>query len=388
MIKTLTMLPLALTLIGAQTVQLEGTFFEYATYYISNFNTQTGASDVSLFHYRIHSDTYPVYVKIRFRSAIRSPGLGVSEEEVLVDLESKPMRLVADLLLDNRNFNVNTTILYDQASPPNAIPIRVVIQESIDASRLEPVLSSLITTGQLPDGEYKFEIQLYAGPSETELSLADQEAKTIVVQTATAITLESPGGTLADTLETVLYITYPVFDWYSQGCTNCESYIRVAEFDPSRHSSVDEAIEDETVLPADQAQGWESVGTFSTYQYPIAGVRPLEFGKTYVWQVQNILTTTAGPEPMLSSIYAFKIIDPSGGTARLETFHPVIQSLQQALGEDRFNALFGTGSDLEGFVPTGIYTVDGATVDESSVAYILNQIANQNLTVSTVRVED
>ncbi|SVE11154.1 uncharacterized protein METZ01_LOCUS464008, partial [marine metagenome] len=40
--------------------KLDGQFFEYTSYYMSNFDVSTGESDVPFFRYRIYSDTYPV----------------------------------------------------------------------------------------------------------------------------------------------------------------------------------------------------------------------------------------------------------------------------------------------------------------------------------------
>ena len=51
--------------------RLEGQFFEYTSYYLSNFNVNTGESDVPLFRYRIRSDTYPIYTKIWFSYTIK-----------------------------------------------------------------------------------------------------------------------------------------------------------------------------------------------------------------------------------------------------------------------------------------------------------------------------
>ena len=50
--------------------KLDGQFFEYTTYYMSNFDVSTGESDVPFFRYRIYSDTYPVYNKIWFRASV------------------------------------------------------------------------------------------------------------------------------------------------------------------------------------------------------------------------------------------------------------------------------------------------------------------------------
>ena len=80
----------------AQNVKIENpesVFYEYATYYISNFNIQTGASDVQLFRCKLYSDSYPVFVKLGFKSLMISPALGINEEKILVFLETNEFGL-------------------------------------------------------------------------------------------------------------------------------------------------------------------------------------------------------------------------------------------------------------------------------------------------------
>ncbi|MBT3215841.1 MAG: hypothetical protein HOG68_03455 [Candidatus Marinimicrobia bacterium] len=373
----------------SQNVTVTGQIFEYVTYYMSNFDVQSGSSDIQLFRYLIQSDTYPVYCKVWFKASMVSPSLGVTSATTIVELESNVMQLLADLALDNRYFTVTSDFLYDQASPPNTIPLEVTPIQLLDPQEFDAMMSSIMTTGQLADGEYTFEIKIYAGADELGLSLVEHDSKTIIVQTPTAITLESPGGNIEDTTQTIVYTTYPFFNWSSQGCNGCETLIRVAEYDPSEHASIDEAIEGETSLPASQSLGWENIGSFSSYQYPVTGARPLGFGKLYVWQVKKSLSTTGGMEELISNIYTFKVADPAGGTANsAATFHPVLEGLRQALGDDQFNALFGPGSALDGYSPQGVYTIDDQSVDESSITYLLNQVINQNISVINVNIED
>ena len=65
----------------------------------------------------------------------------------------------------------------------------------------------------------------------------------------------------------------------------------------------------------------------------------------------------------------------------------MLMALKQALGEDQFNAYFGTGNDLQGFNPTGQVEVNGVTVDESSINYILNQISSNAFQIQSMSVE-
>ena len=70
----------------AQNVTLTGTIYDYATYYVSSFDPQTGASDFQLFRYTLSSDSYPVWVKISFRATMVSPALGINTETAILDL--------------------------------------------------------------------------------------------------------------------------------------------------------------------------------------------------------------------------------------------------------------------------------------------------------------
>ena len=129
----------------------------------------------------------------------------------------------------------------------------------------------------------------------------------MIVESPSGINLESPGGALADTSFNVVYTSYPVFNWSKGSCRNCETYIRVAEFKVGYHSSTEEAIRDERMLPFNQSDLWMRLDDVSTYQYPISGARNLEYGKIYVWQIKTRRPTTSGMKDEVSSIYSFKI---------------------------------------------------------------------------------
>ena len=124
----------------------------------------------------------------------------------------------------------------------------------------------------------------------------------------------------------------------------------------------------------------------NSFQYPFSGAYPLEEGKVYVWQVRKTAPTTAGEQDMISSIYSFKI----GVSGQVETTgsntNALLMALQQALGDDQFNALFGQGNELQGFVPTGQLEINGVNVDEAGVNYLLNQILSQNYVIQEITV--
>ena len=368
------------------TLEPEPGFTEYATYYISSFDLQTGASNFQLFRFRLHSSSYPVYTKIVFNASMISPALGIDSEIAIVELETVPFQMSADIILDNQDMSTTTTHLIDVSG--NTVPLSISINDMITSSQFDEILSSVITTGRLTDGIYTFEVQVYSGSSEDNLALTDSENINLVVESPANISLESPGGALEDTSLTEIYNTFPLFIWYSQFCSQCEAEIRVAEYVHGTHSSINEAIEDETMLPFDQSAGWEFVGNVSSFQYPVSNARLLEHDKIYVWQVRATLPTTVGEQEILSPVFAFKIGDIGGANPVPAGVNPVIQMLGQALSSDQFNSLFGAGGVLEGYTPTGNIAINGDAASESDIMYLINQVINQNASIINLSVEE
>ena len=373
--------------VKAQNVTLTGTIYDYATYYVSSFDPQTGASDFQLFRYTLSSDSYPVWVKVTFRATMVSPALGINTEATILDLYTSPFQLDNDIILDNRDLSTTTTQLHDVTGAP--IDLSVYIQDVIDVANLNAMLSSIMTTGRLADGNYTFQFGVASGSNKGAVESASPtfETRIITVESPSAINLEYPGGALSDTSSTGIFTTYPLLVWSSSGCNTCASFVRVAEFNPSVHSSMDEAIQDERRLPFDQAQEWENIGIVNSYQYPLSGSLPLEYGKVYVWQVKHELTTTAGSDELLSPIYAFRIQDVGSGSTST-SYHPIVQILQQVLSEDQFNSLFGSSAVLDGFSPSGTYRINGDSDDLSAAISLLNQITNGTASITNVEVQD
>ena len=361
-------------------------FTEYVTYYLSGFDIQSGTSNFNFFRYQLVSNHYPADVRIEFSLKIKSPALGMNVLEEIIWAETNRFRMLSHpILIDNRDLSMNTAFLYDQASPPNAIPLRV--KTVMDASNIDVLISSIITSGKIFDGQYIFNLKVKSGRPGESMKITDEVTKTIDIRSPVSIQLQSPGGKLADTTQNVIYTTYPLFMWNTDLCNTCEYSIRVAQFDPNRHSSPTEAIEDETMLPLDQSKQWAEINAGNNYQFPPTGTRPLQTNEIYVWQIRKTFETTAGSEEILSPIYAFKIGDVSAPSGLPTATQPIIQALRNSLGDDQFNALFGPDGTFKGYLPSGSYSLNGSTIDESSASYILSQIANQNVTVTGVRVE-
>ena len=366
-----------------QNITLTGNIFEYATYYINSFDLSTGATNVQIFRYQLTSDEFPTDIKINFRASMISPTLGINSDQTIIEIQTNTFTLNAPMLLDNRDISSETTIIYDQANPPNTIELSGQVIGSLDPMQAEAILQSVMTTGKIADGEYTFSVQVL---SDNDQILAS-DSKTINIQSPVSITLESPAGALSDTLDNTIYTNFPIFQWFSQPCNGCESYIRIAHFNSSQHNSPEDAIEDQRVLPFDQSEDWSLLNAPNSFQYPLTGAYPLEPGNVYCWQVMIKLPTTSGTEEMVSNISAFKI----GVSGEIENAsmisNPFLLALKNTLGEDQFNALFGPGNDLQGFIPTGQLEVNGITVDQSSINYLLGQIQSDALKIRSVTVE-
>ena len=385
-IKFIIVAPIAfvLSLAKSQTLTLEGEIFEYATYYISSFDFNTGGTNVQIFRYELSSDQYPTTLKVRFTSSMISPALGINNEQVIISIETDPFEIQAPLILDNRDISSETTTIFDQGTPPNPIELNGEVIEFLDPLQAEAIMQSIFATGQIADGEYTFEIVIL---SENNQLLAS-DSRTFLVESPISVTLESPGGALSDTLENIVYSSFPFFQWNSQSCNGCNTFIRVAQFIPGIHSSIEEAIEDQRVLPFDQSEEWYSIDNLNSYQYPPYDAYPLEQGKIYCWQIMKTIPTTSGTEPMVSTIYAFKIsLSGDGNSSSNSSMNSLLIALSQTLGQDQYNSLFGSNSDLQDFVPTGQIEINGVIVDESSLNYLLNQISNNDYQIQSVTVE-
>jgi len=385
-IKIVILLPVLFffNLIRSQSVSLSGEIFEYATYYISSFDFSTGGTNVQIFRYELSSDQYPIVVKVRFTSSMLSPALGIDNSQTIISIETNPFQIQAPLILDNRDISSETTTIFDQDIPPNPIELGGNVLEFLDPLQADAIMQSIFATGQIADGEYTFEITIL---TEDDQVLAS-DSRTFLVESPVSISLESPGGALSDTLDNVIYSTFPIFQWFSQSCNGCNSFIRVSKFNPEIHSSAEEAIEDQRVLPFDQSEEWYSIDNVNSFQYPPSDAYPLEEGNIYCWQIMKTIPTTSGLDEMLSSIYSFMVNQSDGANTNTNSsMSALLIALEQALGQDQFNALFGSGNDLEDFIPTGQIEINGVGVDESSLNYLLNQINSDAYQIQSVVLE-
>ena len=366
-------------------INVQGEIYEYATYYVSSFDVATGATNVQIFNYTLESSQYPIYVKIRFKATILSPGLGINTDATIVEIETDPFLIQDGLIIDNRDLSSDVTFISDNSGSQIELKGRLI--DVLDPSLSETLIQTILTSGKLSDGQYTFSVSVFGGIEEYNLSNVFNDSKTFVIQSQIPISLEYPGGALSDTTDNLLYTSFPIFQWSSgPPVANAQTFIRVAEFDPTTHSGLEDAIDDQRVLPANQSEQWELIDNVNSYQYPFSGSYPLDPGNIYCWQIKISLPTTLGSEDLLSPIFAFKI----GQAGTIETSNivsnPLLMVIQQTLPE-QFNNYFGSGRELEGFLPTGQIEIDGVTVSQSVVNSLLQQIRNQQYQIQSIVIE-
>lgn len=381
-----------------QTVNLTGNFNQFVSYYLTTVDINTGESFVQLFEYRIECvndcppdadgdnrwDT-PIPVNVSFKISIKSPALGIDEEETIALLETEePFEMYAPIHLDNRDFTIETLDLYDENG--DAIPITIDIVEQLEEETLESMFGTIVQTGRLPDGIYRFELTLTV-----EGGVGDFKEEVVNVITPSVLLLIGPGGTFDELEQNQVFTNYPVLQWESETFSsavietserlgkNWGFYVRVAEFRCEDHATIEDAIEDLTALPLDQALGWEFVENQIQFQYPTSGAVDLEAGGMYVWQVMKRLPTTSGTEELFSPIYIFQIKDLSTD--------PMMQSIQEILPEDLYSNFFNPCGPLTGYTSNGVFKLDGEDADITTLNELVEAInlGNRSLLTTEIR---
>ena len=280
--------------------------------------------------------------------------------------------------------------------------------EFIPEEEFAQLQTAILSGLKLPAGDYMFNFGIYPEGSTGLAPLSEKQV--ISVGNPTDLELVAPGGMLDENIE--IYSIYPLFQWESSDfmwtdghCTECGYFIRVAEYNRTIHSSIDEAMNDQANLPypdngrfyplpsqlvaAGSGRG-DLLTANNTFQYPFTDSKPLENGKTYVWQIQKVFPTTSGSELLESNIFVFSIPsmgggdDTGGSTSGGSNIY--LQILEQIIDADTYNALFG--GELEGFYPTGVVTLnDTQQLTQDQLTALAGQVMAGQISIKSIGVE-
>ncbi len=378
-------------------------FYNFEVYYLLDFDFNNARNNPDMFSYSLSYTPFDpqgsaIKIKIEFEWLATVPALNMSNKRILYIL-SRPFDFKGEVVLTSRDIDQNMNSIY--YTDGRKVPISIDVFEQ-DLTKLKSVITQ---TGKLPAGSYVFKLNI-TNEYGSQLKSQIQE---IVVSNPTTLELIAPGGVLEDNIE--IATPFPQFQWESidfmwsgRNCPSCGYGIRVTEFDPSRHSSVEEALHDNANLPYPDNGGYYKLPSMSvatqpgldlytagtTFQYPLTGAKPLEPGKTYVWQIRKTYPTTSGPETVESQIFAFKVKSTST-TSSTSAFASAdlgqyLTLLSQLLPPDLYNRLF-TG-ELNGYSPTGVVTLNNTqTLTYEQLTQLVAQFLAGQLTIKSVTVE-
>ena len=390
------LLPASLVM-GQPSVTLTGSFRNFVTFYVSSIDLTTLESDVEIFNYRLSASEYPVEVTITFDILINSPALGLSFNNKFAHIVTEPFDLYGPIQIRSTDLkNPPDPIYYTEGdaiggSVEFAIDVITTILDD-DTFDESVMMNQIIQSGRLPDGTYRFDLSVSVTGG-----TGDAISESIIVSNPVSLELVSPGGLLEDTTANIVSTSYPFFQWQSDPCALCDYLVRVAQYKADEHSSVEDAIEDQTVLPLRQAdEFYNPDGNSTSFQYPFSDAIDLRPGLVYVWQVKKIIPTTAGDQEILSFVNVFKILDPTaistgGGTTddpiADASQNPVLGFLLTAMGDDQFSALFNTGGELDGFRPTDVISINGVSAEISDLTDLAAELGQGDATIISVEVE-
>lgn len=252
----------------------------------------------------------------------------------------------------------------------------------------QDILDQLLATGQLPSGIYRFDFALQI-QRQNGVPEVKQAFFIIDVTNPRTLDLISPGSHAGSSTLPTHYTNFPLFRWES----NLDAFrLLIAEKlkDTQDDLSPEEVIQQRTIFDkllkkqgtvASSFPGAEDIfGT--SYQYPVAGVRPLEEGKTYYWQIIGLVQSSGGALEFPSEIWGFVIADMG--------LNQVLTAEQQQILNlvlDFSTDLFGPGGPLYGFFPTGQATKNGVPLDSDELFDLLYKLSQGEIITKDILVE-
>jgi len=352
------------------------------TYYLSAIDINSGTSYIPLFEYSITGDQNcyalndSLNLVLEFSMNIFSPAIGFNSYQELFNREIKLSNISSEITFNNMDLNYSTT----SVSGADFSLSDYSGLTDINSDDYQLIVSSILNSGKIPNGLYTFDFKLKTENN----NIINEINRTINVNEPEYINLISPGGSMADTLNNIEYSIFPVFTWSADNCSSCETQIRVCEFNPSEHSSPEEAINDIPSLPNVSGYEYYNINdNMNSFQYPTANVKNLEPGKLYAWQLKRLYQSTLGNQEILSQIYVFKIFNTyeNQNADNLE----IIKLL---IGEQKYNELFLEDGVLSGYNSLeGTIILNGSEVSISELNQIINQIQNGIVNIQDIIVE-
>ncbi|PIS27221.1 MAG: hypothetical protein COT43_11695 [Candidatus Marinimicrobia bacterium CG08_land_8_20_14_0_20_45_22] len=351
-------------------------FYNMETFYLLDFDFNNGRNSPDFFSYSLSYQPNdpvngaPIKICIEFEMSADVPSLNLTNRRVFY-IKTQPFDFKGEVTISSQDLDMNMKNIYYTDGRP-LTGIRIDDSDFLPESDMKRIQTMIYTFGKLPSGNYMFDFSILNENGE----MLKNQSQTVSIANPATLDLVSPGGALEDNFE--ISTLYPVFQWESidfmwspANCSECGYYIRVTEYNQSRHSSIEEAMNDRANLPyPDNGRFFKLPSIFvpnagaadlytadNTFQFPLTGAKSLESGKTYVWQVQKSYPTTSGPETVESPIFVFKTT-ATGASGGISNAAQYLQLLEQLVDPSLLQSLL-TG-ELNGYSPTGVVTLNNS----------------------------
>jgi len=375
-------------------LHLRENFFneEIIGYYLTAIDIESGESNILLFDYELEVNgencSFPDDIKISFSVSIDIPNYTDGSIEITSGLFTLDFTETSDDLSSvsfrNTDLSLNTQFL------PGGVLMNMNSNDynvNISSDEIDDLSSLILGLGRIPNGRYNFNFSIVDCPSDFECSISGLP-KVIDVFVPTYLNLVSPGSVdISDSLSTEVFIPYPVFQWSADYCNKCTNYsIRICEYNPDIHHSLEDAINSVSVLPINSS--FYDIGSLNnSFQYPVSGVESLVPGTFYVWQVKRSYETTYGTHDDLSDIFIFKMKDfEHTQNVPISIDQDKLNFIQSIIGETKFNELFVNDDS-----PFYNYNNTDSNVkingELKSFEYIIELLNNSNIQIIEVDYE-
>jgi hypothetical protein len=321
--------------------ELSENFRKTQVFYVSDFDLDNPENNPVLFNITIRNDATPRKVKLQIQVASGQYGSLLKNPATtkIIDVSANEFIIITNLNLGKDRFSFSPG--------PETNPEATQLQDAI------------LKSGKLLADTYNFTFDLVDENGNSILK-GGAVRKSISISNPSTLELSDPEG--------VINSQYPQFTWQSD---MKDFTIVIYEWLPE-HSSAQDVVNSTPRLE-------KHTGNQTFFTYPSSGVRPLEFGKTYVWLVKAKITTSGNPVYVTSSIKTFQLSDPSSQTVNQE----LVDALRNMLGGS-FDAIM---NQLQGFKPNDKIKLNGKTITVRELKELAEKILNGDIKVTEVTVQ-
>jgi len=294
-----------------------------------------------------------------------------------IDMRTSPEGRTVDAIMELAvyvpAYNPDVQALYIKTRPFTIVSSRTVtnldLGKSIqletnrfDADARRWLENIALPSGWVPPGSYNFVVNVtpLGGGTATP-------PRTFSIVLTNASSIEPVFPLNGDQLTT----SFPFFQWRYDGRTRISVFEKL-----ENQGNLEEAASGVPLLTA--------VSETQSYQYPSAGVRPLQPGRTYVWYVEGLASTAGGTDVGQKSDLRWFTIASEGAAASTST-STLLEELERALGP-KYRALFDQ-IRAQGLLPQGTVRLNGTMISYADLLQWLNKIRTNPDAVTSVVLE-